>query len=114
MLTKRSVCCAVGIAALTSPFALAQQQPGKAGPAQAGQAPPSQTQQTLSAIAALEEEITTAIAEAERSVVAIARVRRVENQPIEFSLNQFGRLQTNEPPSPAAPEFIPNEYASGV
>jgi S1-C subfamily serine protease len=65
-------------------------------------------------IAALEEATVTAIAQAERSVVAIARVRRRENQPIDFSVSQLGRMQITEQASPGTPEFIPNEYATGV
>jgi serine protease Do len=65
-------------------------------------------------IAALEEATVSAIAAAERSVVAIARVRRRENQAIDFNVSQFGRLQISEQASPGTPEFIPNEYATGV
>ncbi|MEX0676620.1 MAG: trypsin-like peptidase domain-containing protein [Pirellulales bacterium] len=68
----------------------------------------------VESVAAIEESIVGAIARAERSVVAIARVRRSENQPLDFSVNRFGRLQVTEQASPGMPEFIPNEYATGV
>ncbi|MEX0979192.1 MAG: trypsin-like peptidase domain-containing protein, partial [Pirellulales bacterium] len=68
----------------------------------------------LQGIAALEEATVTAIAEAERSVVAIALVRRRENQPIDFGVSPLGRMQIAAQASPGTPEFIPNEYATGV
>ena len=37
-----------------------------------------------------------------------------ENQPLDLSVNQFGRLHVTEQASPGTPEFIPNEYATGV
>jgi S1-C subfamily serine protease len=66
------------------------------------------------AAAAIEQAMVSAIAEAEQSVVAIARVRRAGSEQLEFSVNRFGRLQLPEQPSPGTPEFIPNEYATGV
>jgi S1-C subfamily serine protease len=68
----------------------------------------------LQAATAIEVSMVEAIARAETSVVAIARVRRTDNQPLDFQVNRFGQLRSNEPSSPAAPEFIPNEYATGV
>jgi S1-C subfamily serine protease len=62
----------------------------------------------------MEEAMVSAIAGAEQSVVAIARVRRHDDEPLDFSVNQFGRLNLPERPSPGTPEFIPNEYATGV
>lgn len=78
--------------------------------------PPAVGQQVtaVQAVAAIEEALVGAIARAERSVVAIARVRRIDDQPLDFSVNRFGRLQIPEQPSPGSPEFIPNEYATGV
>jgi serine protease Do len=68
----------------------------------------------VQAAAAIEEAMVTAIAKAEKSVVAIARVRRRENEAIDFSVSQFGRSQSADQASPGTPEFIPNEYATGV
>ena len=70
----------------------------------------------LEVAAAIEETITRAIATAEKSVVAIARVRRNdrEESPIELRTDPFGRYQFQQDPRPIDPEFIPNEYASGV
>jgi serine protease Do len=60
------------------------------------------------AAAALEDSLITAIEMAEPSVVAIARVRRGEaGDSIEESF-------PGAPPSATDPNFIPNEYASGV
>jgi S1-C subfamily serine protease len=66
------------------------------------------------AAVAIEQAMVGAIAEAERSVVAIARVRRTGTEQLEFNVNRFGRLQLPEQASPGTPEFIPNEYATGV
>jgi serine protease Do len=71
----------------------------------------------LDVVAALEGTLTAAIAHAEKSVVAIARVRRNERDdvsPLELPADPFGRFQIQQDPRPGDPEFIPNEYASGV
>lgn len=68
----------------------------------------------LQAAAALEEVLTSAIASAERSVVAIARVRRDDSLPIDTASDPFNRLRPAPLPRPGDPEFIPNEYATGV
>jgi S1-C subfamily serine protease len=68
----------------------------------------------LEAAAAIEQSMVKAIAEAEASVVAIARVRRNDNQPLEFAVNGFGRFAGADQASPGTPEYIPNEYATGV
>ena len=64
------------------------------------------------AAVAMEEAMVQAIAGAEQSVVAIARVRRDDDEPLDFSVNQFGRLQLPARPSPSSPEHIPNEFAT--
>ncbi len=49
--------------------------------------------------------------------MAIARVRRNERDdasPIELRSDPFGRFQIQQDPRPGDPEFIPNEYATGV
>ncbi len=68
----------------------------------------------LQAAAALEQVLVDAIAAAERSVVAIARVRREDNLPIDTVGDAFQRLRPAPQPRPGDPEFIPNEYATGV
>ncbi len=68
----------------------------------------------LQAAAALEEVLVNAIATAERSVVAIARVRRDDNLPIDTIGDPFNRLRPAPMPRPGDPEFIPSEYATGV
>jgi S1-C subfamily serine protease len=77
---------------------------------------PAAAQRTtgLEAAAAMEEAMVTAIALAEPSVVAIARVRRNDNQPLEFAVNGFNRFTNTEQAAPGTPEFIPNEYGTGV
>ncbi len=77
---------------------------------------PSAAQQVtgLQAAAAIEGAMVDAIAQAEQSVVAIARVRRLENQPLEIGVNPFGRPLLADQASPGTAEFIPNEYATGV
>lgn len=72
----------------------------------------------IQAAAAIEDALVAAIARAEKSVVAIARVR--VDQPGEiFSLeirpDPFGRqVRPSLGADPTDPDFIPNEYGSGV
>ncbi len=68
----------------------------------------------LEAAAAMEDVLVRAIASAERSVVAIARVKRDTNQPIDTHHDPFNRMRPSVTPRPGDPEFIPNEYATGV
>lgn len=69
-------------------------------------------------VAALEQSLTTAIAAAEGSVVAIARVEhesREDVAAIELRADPFGRLQLPlGQPKPGDPDFIPSEYGAGV
>ena len=51
----------------------------------------------------LQKRFVAAIAKAEKSVVAIARVRKRENL-----------FETSRAPDPTSPDFIPNEFGSGV
>ncbi|HTU27464.1 MAG TPA: trypsin-like peptidase domain-containing protein, partial [Pirellulales bacterium] len=72
----------------------------------------------MAVAAAMESVLTSAIANAEKSVVAIARVRKVDRDdivsPLELRADGFGRFQITQDHLPGDPEFIPNEYASGV
>ena len=61
----------------------------------------------LQAAIALQQALVQAIARGEKSVVAIARVRKIERR------GGGSRLRPN-PPDPTDPEFIPNEFATGV
>lgn len=67
----------------------------------------------LQAAAALEEAMVKAIAQGERSVVAIARVRRAGEERLELGANPFNQLGRSAP-RPGDPEFIPNDFATGV
>ncbi len=67
----------------------------------------------LQAVAQLEEAMVKAIAQAERSVVAIARVRRAGDDRGDLASNPFGQFGRSAP-RPGDPEFIPNDYATGV
>jgi S1-C subfamily serine protease len=69
---------------------------------------------SLQTAVAMEEAMSAAIGRAERSVVAIARVRRHDNEPLDLNPNFFGQPQVLERASPGTAEFIPNEYATGV
>jgi serine protease Do len=86
---------------------------GIASPLRA-QEPPS----GIEAVAAIEKTLVDAIARNERSVVAVARVRRErpgETFPFETRPDPFGRRPTPlAPPQPTDPDFIPNEYGTGV
>ncbi len=72
----------------------------------------------LAAAGAIEKTFVNAIAKAEQSVVAIARVRKPEpgeTFPLEFRPDAFGRRELpTRSPEPTDPDFIPNEYATGV
>jgi serine protease Do len=72
----------------------------------------------LEAAAAIEKTFVDVIARTEKSVVAIARVRRErpgEVFQLELRPDPFGRRPMPlMPPQPTDPDFIPNEYAAGV
>ena len=72
----------------------------------------------VDAAAAMEKVLVDAIARCEKSVVAIARVRKEqpgETFQLEFRPDPFGRRPTPlAPPQPTDPDFIPNEYGTGV
>jgi S1-C subfamily serine protease len=86
----------------------------------AGARAPAQAPSTADdAVAAIQQAMVDAIAQAEKSVVAIARVRRErpgERVQIEPRPDPFGgrRLLTAPPPRPTDPEFIPDGLAAGV
>jgi S1-C subfamily serine protease len=65
------------------------------------------------AAVALEEAMVRSIAQAEQSVVAIARVRRTNEDRLDLSANPFNQLGRSAP-RPGDPEFIPNDFATGV
>jgi S1-C subfamily serine protease len=72
----------------------------------------------VQAVAAIEKVLVDTIARGEKSVVAIARVRK--EQPgealhLEFRPNPFGdRPVLPNAPQPTDPNFVPSEYAAGV
>ena len=73
---------------------------------------PAQEPAGLAAAAAIESSLVQAIASAEKSVVAIARVRKAESGDsvlLESRPDPFGRK-----PQPTDPSFVPNEYGTGV
>ena len=67
---------------------------------------------------ALEKAVVDVIARAEKSVVAIARVRRDpagETAALEVRPDPFGRRPSGPSlPNPTDPDFVPNEYGAGV
>ncbi len=69
-------------------------------------------------VEAVERSMMAAIERAERSVVAVARVRVSqpgETFPLEFRPDPFGRRLAPAPdPQPTDPDFIPTAYATGV
>jgi serine protease Do len=67
----------------------------------------------LEAAAAMEEVLVKAIAHSERSVVAIARVKRGNDDRLDLAPNLFNQLG-HSVPRPGDADFIPNEYATGV
>ena len=72
----------------------------------------------VEAAAAIEKTLVRVIERNEKSVVAIARVRRErpgETFQFEPRPDPFGRrLAPLAPPQPTDPDFIPNEYGTGV
>jgi serine protease Do len=70
------------------------------------------------ATAAIEKVLVDVIARSEKSVVAIARVRRetaADRLPLENRPDPFGRRTLPPiPPQPTDPDFVPNEYGTGV
>jgi hypothetical protein len=67
---------------------------------------------------AIERVLVESIAKAVKSVVAIARVRKPRAEEaitFEFRPSPFGRRAgATAPPQPTDPDFIPNEYGTGV
>lgn len=85
----------------------------------AGRACGSPAPQPAEAALAVQEAVVEAIARAERSVVAIARVRKTRTGPSRSAANENGARLTPQPLGlpealPTSPDFIPNEYATGV
>jgi S1-C subfamily serine protease len=68
--------------------------------------------------AAIEQSLEAAIAKAEKSVVAIARVRRNrdsnDQQSADGRLTPFGFPFSTAGPDPTDPDFVPSEYGTGV
>jgi len=82
-----------------------------------GSAQPPTEPSGLAAAAAIEEALVDVIARAEKSVVAIARVRKPpsgEAFQLEFRPDPFGRGLGQTGPGPADPDFVPTEYGTGV
>lgn len=76
-------------------------------------------QSELDAAIALESALVKVIAEAEGSVVSIARIRSNPNQEPGIRRNPFGRFDWRERDqqareNPASPDFQPNEFGAGV
>ena len=71
----------------------------------------------LAVVAAIENALVSAIATAEKSVVAIARVKRGERDDVEIGIRSgpFGPLSPlNNTPKPGDADFIPNDFGAGV
>jgi serine protease Do len=69
----------------------------------------------LAAVAALEDAVVDAIAQAEKSVVAIARVRKDDPRPpMRSELLPPAPLELPLATDPTDPAFIPHEFATGV
>ncbi len=72
----------------------------------------------LQAAAAIESALESAIARSEKSVVAIARVdpdAAGGNRKVEIGQGPFGKIQqTHETPAAGDPDFVPDQFATGV
>jgi serine protease Do len=105
----------------TATSILRAQQPGQL-PASLPQAKPVQEATGFQAAIAIEQAMIQAIADCEKSVVSIARVgpsgedtqrdMRVDIFP-KFGQPRLGGM-INDPPQPTDPDFVPNEFATGV
>jgi hypothetical protein len=75
----------------------------------------AQEHTALEAAANLEKILVDSIARSEKSVVAIARVRRqAEGKPADVRPDPFNRpIRPLNPPQPTDPDFIPNEFDTG-
>ena len=67
----------------------------------------------LAAAAAMERAFVKVIAEAEKSLVSIARVKRNTARPQRRFDNFFPRVNRDRA-NPASPDFIPNEFGAGI
>ncbi len=78
----------------------------------------AQANSGLEAAMAMEKVLVDAIARSEKSVVAIARVRKQRPDEAfnpEFRPNPFGRrVVASADPQPTDPNFVPNEFGTGV
>ena len=101
----RILLCFVAIASMAMPCAISR--------ALADESPSG-----IEAAAAVEKTLVDVIARAEKSVVAIARVRREsagETLHLELRTDPFDRRPVlSSAPLPTDPDFIPNEYGTGV
>ena len=87
------------------------------GPLLAGPAAGQEVSGIGAAAAAIESAVVEAIAKAEKSVVAVARVRkeRPGDAAVEFRPDPFGRrILPSAPPQPTDPDFLPSEFGAGV
>lgn len=79
---------------------------------------PAEEGSAAQVVAAVEQVLVDAIGKAEKSVVAIARVQKDspgETFQFEFRPDAFGRRSLPLPePAPTDPDFIPNEFGTGV
>ncbi len=86
------------------------------GSGRAQERSPEREPSGLELAAALEERVVEAIAKAERSVVAIARVRKEGARPEPGRGEEETRLPPRIPEftDPTSPDFVPSEFGSGV
>jgi serine protease Do len=74
----------------------------------------AQQPDALTAVRGLEQALVDAIAQAERSVVSIARVDQVRQQQRANPLDPFGLPRGRDSSDPEGADFIPDEFGSGV
>ena len=65
----------------------------------------------LQLLLALEDSLVKAIEKNQKSIVSIARVRGEDDR---IFRDERGFLQETQPPQPTDPDFVPNEFATGV
>jgi serine protease Do len=66
------------------------------------------------AVREIESALVEVVAKAERSVVAIARIRKDDAAPMVVDGSRFAEVWTLPPANPTSPDYVPQEFGAGV
>ncbi len=81
--------------------------------AQEGAEKPGREFNALAAVMVLEKRFVRVIADAEQSVVSIARVKKPSREKVRRPINFFGPIDVDRD-DPTSPDFLPSRFGSGV